>query len=93
MKDEYYWALPPDLETYALEHPMIPLGEAAREADALAALRARPTPPPEQPRPRRPWCGAAPHRFRERTHTRTCVRCAYTELRAEQDIWKPLLAG
>jgi len=36
--DENYWTIPPDLETYALEHPMIPLGEAARAADTLAAL-------------------------------------------------------
>ena len=40
--DENYWALPPDLETYALEHPMIPLGEAARDADYLDALKTRP---------------------------------------------------
>jgi len=33
--DENYWAIPPDLEAYALEHPMIPLSEAVRETDAV----------------------------------------------------------
>src|SRR5687768_5126674 len=49
--DENYWAIPPDLETYALEHPMIPLGEAARDADHLAALKTRP--PKRQARARK----------------------------------------
>ena len=60
--DENYWALRPDLETYALEHPMIPLGEAARDADYLAtkkkpASRARPAPQPLIPSPSRRGTG------------------------------------
>lgn len=48
--DEYSLGIPRDLKRYALEHPMIPLGEAARIADHLAALKARPRP---RPSPRR----------------------------------------
>src|SRR5881409_934412 len=40
--DESYLGIPFDLEAFAREHPMIPLGEAARNADTLAALKARP---------------------------------------------------